>query len=252
MRAPPPKSVLKRKNPNGLAFLLPPSLFKPHPLARQIAIRSHTRREQHLGACSLMTPSFGRKSPDTCSFAQTAETRRHRSTAADLGRQSLVCPFQPRPPRSRPSIFSSADLQSLTFPGRRPHGRRYESALWLLGAGVLQFGGGELFDGGAAAGRSGLGASRLTREISSRSYSHAIACGPSSSGRGLQVTRRGLFSVRGGRLQHSCVLLMPSGRWLAGHQTLVFAGSHPSVKVIPSTRWAWATCCGLRGLFKFI
>lgn len=66
-------------------------------------------------------------------FAQTAETRRHRSTAADLGRQSLVCLFQPRPPRSRPSIFSSADLQSLTFPGRRPHGRRYESALWLLG-----------------------------------------------------------------------------------------------------------------------
>jgi len=70
-------------------------------------------------------------------FAQTAETRRHRSTAADLGRLSLVCLFQPRPSRSRPSIFSSAGLQPLTFPGRRPHGRRYESALWLLGAGAL-------------------------------------------------------------------------------------------------------------------
>lgn len=150
-------------------------------------------------------------------FAQTAETRRHRSTAADLGRQSLVCPFQPRPSRSRPSIFSSADLQSLTFPGRRPHGRRYESALWLLGAGALHFGGGELFDGGAAAGRSGLGASRLTREISSRSYSYAIACGPSSSGGGPQVTRRGLFSVRGGRLQHNtlvCCSCLLEGGWL--------------------------------------
>ena len=71
---PTPQSIVKTKNSQRPGFLSPPSLFKPHPLARQIAIRSHTRREQHLGACSL-TKSFGRKSPDTCSSLRRLRKR---------------------------------------------------------------------------------------------------------------------------------------------------------------------------------
>jgi len=96
-----------------------------------------THGESSTSVLVLSHKALGESPRTPALLGQTAETRRHRSTAADLGRQSLVCLFQPGPSQSRPSIFSSADLQSLTFPGRRPHGRRYESALWLLGAGAL-------------------------------------------------------------------------------------------------------------------
>jgi hypothetical protein len=77
----------------------------PLHLAQQVAIRSlQTERAGTSVLCPFIA-RFGRKSPDICLFRQTAETRRHRSTAADLGRLSLVCLFQPGLPRSRPSVF---------------------------------------------------------------------------------------------------------------------------------------------------
>jgi hypothetical protein len=127
---------LKRKFLDGLASSCSFSLqaAPPRPTNRY----SKPRTERAAPRCLFSHSKLWEKVPGhLLFFVQTAETRRHRSTAADLGRQSLVCLFQPRPSRSRPSISSSSDLQSLTFPGWRPHGRRYESALWLLGAGAL-------------------------------------------------------------------------------------------------------------------
>ena len=73
-----------------------------------------------------------------------AETRRHRSTAADLDRHlcSPVRPSTAQPVYSKvethdPSCLSSACFGSPALSlGWRPHGRRYESALWP-GEGVV-------------------------------------------------------------------------------------------------------------------
>lgn len=65
-------------------------LFSKLPSSNKSLFEAHTRREH----CSFTTTTrFGRKSPDTHLLFLTekklvAETRRHRSTAADLGRAS--------------------------------------------------------------------------------------------------------------------------------------------------------------------
>ena len=67
------------------AFL---SLLQAAPSSNKSLFEAYERREQATpnGLLFHMFSRFGRKSPDTCSFlVQTAETRRHRSTAADLG-----------------------------------------------------------------------------------------------------------------------------------------------------------------------
>ena len=72
-------------------FLL---LSKQLPLVRQIAIRSfHTERFAPIWVCFFHFPRALGESPRTFVFERIAETRRHRSTAADLGLPSLSSVF---------------------------------------------------------------------------------------------------------------------------------------------------------------
>ncbi|KAK3685782.1 hypothetical protein B0T22DRAFT_230163 [Podospora appendiculata] len=127
-------------------------LFSKHLLAQQIAIEAHQRRETKatlvlvLFSFNISIHALG-ESPRTWLFYKAAaETRRHRSTAADLGRLFLVCLRQPC------LLAKSAYLLVRGFgyalPGRRPHGRRYESALSAVWGVCAVVRGGILVDDG--------------------------------------------------------------------------------------------------------
>ncbi len=164
------------KNPNLSArapFFLSLFFFKP-PSSDKSLFEAHTRRE----LCSFTHFALG-ESPRTPTFVSSwnrswaAETRRHRSTAADLGQaRSLSVPQPAHPTTPKPAPLSLPLFQFLD-PSRRPerpYGRRYESALsWFCpgrrGSGSVGMGGWRwvclLLVG------SGLGPSRPAREISS-------------------------------------------------------------------------------------
>lgn len=118
--------------------------------------------------------SFGRKSPDARLLlrgrSQFAETRRHRSTAADLGRLFLVCPRPPGPstlPKSAAPLLARAGRVPPMPASSRVGDHMDEDmsprsgCLWR-GAGWARAprGRGELVGGGLPLVRSGLGASR--------------------------------------------------------------------------------------------
>lgn len=151
---------------------------------------------------------FGRKSPDV-SLGSFAETRRHKSIAADLCALALL-PSPARPPATSAPWRTPAEL-GCAAPA--PPGRRYESEPGALSFGHVGGGQAEV-DGGPTLGgsRSGIG----RRGISSRLIGMRLP-GPS------RVTRWGLFLRRGGgsRLATSCpwpnttlvALVMSQGRF---------------------------------------
>lgn len=135
-------TLFKSRNFHLLQSASIPSSLQP-PSPNKSPFEAHKQRNRPLAA-GFSRRSFGRKSPDTSVplvGLRHAETRRHRSTAADLPRPRPV-PVSHRPalPLHR-SFFSScvALTSALAVMPPGPFGRRYESApggmassVWVL------------------------------------------------------------------------------------------------------------------------
>lgn len=91
-----PISCIKIQLELGASFLS--SFFSSSaPLAQKIAIRSLQTETLRFIAASRILSGFGRKSPDIFVSTELAETRRHRSTAADFCTQARAL-HRPCPP----------------------------------------------------------------------------------------------------------------------------------------------------------